>query len=475
MPQRGPFAVIALCVFPVVLWGLAVPLDTRFVDPATSLSSVAVVFALVGVSAFAVNLILGSRLPFVHRFFGGLENLYRVHRIVGRATLLLLLTHAALMIASRATVSLTDALGLLLPSAGWTVFFGVVALGAMTLAVALTLYARLSHEMFVYVQRSLGFVFLVATLHVFGTPGTKAVSFPLTLYLGALSAVAVLAFAYRSLFGNVLVLRHDYDVTSVRRLDRDVVEITMSPRGKRLEFTPGQFLYVTFYSSAFNAQFHPVSVTSEGETAMIALRPGDVSNQFHPFSITSAPQDPDLRIVVKAVGDYTSALHKLDEGATARVEGPYGEFSYLNVPNRRQIWIAGGIGVTPFVSMARSLDASTAYEIDLYYATKRAHEAYFLDEFSSISEKTPSFRVIAVPEDRSGLVTAERVEATSGGLTDKDTLICGPPAMIDSLRAQLGAKGVPKRRIHFENFGFRPRPRPQRRPAPSDEPSAVAR
>jgi predicted ferric reductase len=440
-------------VVPVALWATAAPLSGRFADLTTALASLSVISAVTGVTAFALNLVLGARLGFVQSSFGGLDNLYLVHRATGRIAFLLLVGHALLMAASRATVSVSGALALFTPASGWTIFLGVIALAAMTVAIVLTLYVRLGHEVFVYVQRAFGFIFLVATLHVFMTPGAKAASPALKWYLAVVSAVGIAAWAYRSLFGNLLVRRHSYLVTAVEELDPSVVEIAMRPTNGALRFIPGQFVFVTFYSSEFNSQFHPFSVGSEGESGIVSLRPGDVSSQFHPFSITSTPDDAELRVVVKAVGDYTTALHRLDRGASARIEGPYGRFSYVNARSKRQVWIAGGIGITPFLSMARSI-TSEAYDIELYYCFKTRDQAYFLEELCRLAEQEPRLVVRPFPEDQLGFITAGVVEEGSGDLTDRDILLCGPPGMIESLRAQFQDRGVSAERIHSEEFGF---------------------
>src|SRR5918992_1170279 len=246
-PRRalGPALVVVLVAIPVVLWATAAPLGPRFGDLSTSLTNLGVAFGLAGVSAFAVNLVLGARIGFAD---------------------------------------------LLFTSGGFVVIYGIVAFIGMAIAIGMTLYKRLSHEGFIYVQRTFGVIFLIASMHVFMTPGIKASSRPLTIY--------------RSVFGNLLVRRHDYLVTGARRLDRWVVEITMTPKaGKPFTYFPGQFVFVTFFSNEFEAQFHPVSIEHEGEYAIVTLRPGQISNQFHPFSLTSAPGEKNLRIAVKAVGD----------------------------------------------------------------------------------------------------------------------------------------------------------------------------
>jgi len=136
------------------------------------------------------------------------------------------------------------------------------------------------------------------------------------------------------------------------------------------------------------------------------------------------------------------------------VEGPYGSFSHQNVPRARQLWIAGGIGVTPFLSMARALRDHDRVDVDFYYCVEREEEAHFLDELRAIAARRRGFRVVLVPRDRDGLLNVERLAAQQPDLRAADVLICGPPAMIESLRGQLVAAGVPAEQIHAEEFGF---------------------
>ncbi len=452
--KRGPLVLAILALVPVWLWAAA-PLGSRFGNATLALGNLSVACALSGLSLFALNIILGARIRFITSFFGGLERMYLVHRVNGRVAFFLLAAHAVLILASRASLSVTDMTSLFDPG-NLTVFLGVLAFVAMTISIGLTLYARLGHEAFVYVQRSFGLAFVLGGLHAFRTPGVKALTSPLTFYLAGLFALALAGYVYRSLFGNVLVRRYDYTVSRVVQLDDYVTEISLLPRRRSLRFIPGQFLFVTFYSDAFNAQFHPFSMSAEDTTAIISLRPGDIRNQFHPFSITSSPEEEGLRVAVKAVGDYTTAMRNLDEGATARVEGPYGSFSYLNAASRKQVWLAGGIGITPFLSMARSL-GNGSYEVHLIHGVKKRAQAYFAEELNRIAASKPGFDVTLVPEDERGLITIDLIEESVGSLDDRDYLICGPPVMIDAISARLVEKGVPRSRIHFERFGFGPR------------------
>jgi len=468
----------AVGIVPLVMWVVAAPLGPRFAGTAQSLMSVATLLALAGVSSFALNLVLGGRIKVLESAFGGLDKLYGVHRINGRVAFCLLLAHGLLMAAAQVVSSGAAGLRFLLPQGGnWTVTFGLIALVLMAVTISLTLYAHLSHETFVYVQRFFGIVFCVAALHTFLVPGTKAISRSLTLYLSALFALGVGAWVYRSLLGERLVPRRSYVIDSVTAVGHDVIEVSMAPRDERsarrsrqkgnersarrsrqkgngsLSFTPGQFVYVTFESEAMRQSFRPFRIAAEGDFGVVSVRPGEVANQYHPFSITSGPTERELRVVVKAVGDYTRAMANLEPGAGVRVEGPYGSFSYLTVNNPRQVWIAGGIGLTPFLSMARSLTPGD-HEIDFYYCMEDGHQGYFLDELYDIADRVPRLRVAPIRRDRLGFVSASDIAGLTPGLSDKDILICGPPAMIDVLENQFVALGVPRRRIHFEKFGF---------------------
>ncbi len=109
--------------------------------------------------------------------------------------------------------------------------------------------------------------------------------------------------------------------------------------------------------------------------------------------------------------------------------------------------------MTPFLSMARSLDGSRK-SIDFYYCVEREPEAHFLDELREIARSRQDFHLVLVARDTDGFLTGERVAREHEDLLSADVLICGPPAMIDNLRSQLRAFGVRDERIHAEEFGF---------------------
>jgi mono/diheme cytochrome c family protein len=104
--------------------------------------------------------------------------------------------------------------------------------------------------------------------------------------------------------------------------------------------------------------------------------------------------------------------------------------------------------------MARSLGTEEGPAVDFYYCVEHADEAHFLDELQAIAALRPDFRVVVVPRDVDGFLTAERLEEELGDLSSAHALICGPPAMITSLKSQLVDRGIPSTQIHAEEFGF---------------------
>jgi predicted ferric reductase len=421
--------IVGLCAIPVLAWAAAAPMGERLVSPPIALLSLSIASALAAAAAFPLTLVLAARLPVVERVFGGLDRVYGAHRATAIGVLVLVLAHGALLIASRATISLAAVPPLFaLTIDSWRVLLGVAAGLVLTAGMFLTLRGGMRHELFVWVQRALGLAFVVAVVHAFAQDSAKSASPLITYYLGLLNAAGVLAFAYRSVFANQVVPRREYRVGSVRQLDADVSEVTLEPLADPLAFAPGQFVFVTFYGSP-------------------------LPEEAHPFSMTSGAGERSLKLVIKRLGDFTAQLKLVDPGTRAKVEGPYGGLSHTRIRNVRQIWIAGGIGITPFLSMARSLDAS-GYEIDLYYATETREQAHFLDELYEIADRDPRVRVVPVRKDNLGRLGAEDVCGTMRDLVHKDILICGPPAMMESLGRQFRALGVPDHRIHAERFSF---------------------
>jgi predicted ferric reductase len=234
-------------------------------------------------------------------------------------------------------------------------------------------------------------------------------------------------FVYRSILSRFLVKKTKYIVDNISYLNNKTVEIAMLPLLEGICFRPGQFIFISFYDK-------------------------DIGLESHPFSISSSCEDNKLRLTIKSLGDFTAKLKSLEIGTVAEVEGPFGRF-YESNSNKDQVWIAGGVGITPFLSMAKSINGSSE-KIDLLYVSKNPSESVCLDNLCEISQEKENFKVLPYYTEMQGRLNAETIERLTGDLKDKIIYLCGPSLMMKSLKYQFAKLNVPKENIRLEEFAF---------------------
>lgn len=404
-----------------------IPLSERFSPPAiwTSLGQIT---GLVGMAAFAVSLILSVRVSTLEDFFGGMNRVYIAHHIIGGISFILLMIHPLLLMMSYLRSSWHFAALFLLPGADWAKNLGIAGLLTMMSLLILTYYIELPYELWRYTHKYLGAAFFAGGLHSFYISSDMN-SGPLRIYMFYLSAFGMLCYVYRTVLGKFFVPRFLYEVRNVVRESTDTIDLILAPAGKRvMNFVPGQFVFVTFQGKGVHAETHP-------------------------FSISSPPVAQGFRLSIKTLGDYTGWLSTIPVGTRASIEGPYGRFSYAFNPNRSYIWIGGGIGITPFVSMAYTVHSGEC-QVDIFYCTRDAREAIYMPTFSSIQSQNPYIRVFPWFSKEKGRLTGEQIARISGAIRTKDIFICGPPIMMHTLKKQLMGLGVKPDHIHTEEFGM---------------------
>jgi predicted ferric reductase len=427
----GWFLVLILALLPVVLWLLSPALTPRFSSFSVGMSNMGQILGLVGAAMFAINLMLSTRLHFIEKLFFGLNRVYYRHSHLGQIAFMLLLFHSLLLIPKYSGGSFYRAALFLLPSNNLAINFGWFALVGMILLIVITLFVPIKYNFWKVTHKFFGLFFFLASLHIWLIPSDVARFLPLRIYMVGISLIGLCAYIYYSLLGKLFVKKLRFVVKAVNPLGDSVVNIIMEPVEKKLQFNPGQFVFVSF----------------KGKW---------ISRESHPFSITSSPDDENISITTKKLGDYTNNLNNLLIGTEVFVEGPYGFFSHTNTKNNKQIWIAGGIGITPFISMAKSLKPSDNYNIELYYCLKNESEAVYLDELQKISMNLQGeFKIIPHYSDLKGFISADVIEKESSNqLKNKDIFICAPPKMISSLKLQFLTKGISKKLIFSEEFSF---------------------
>jgi len=429
--------IILISAVPLIIWALfPYSLDQRFLrsghfNYGMTTTAIGQVLGLVGMAMFALNFVLSARLKWLEGLFGGMNKIYIAHHILGGLAFVLLLLHPLLIVAKYLPNAAMQALTLLLFGTSWDVRFGVIALGLMILFLVLTFFIKLPYHIWKFTHQFLGLAFFFASLHVLLIPSDVTQVNMLKYYMFFLIVLGFAAILYRTVLGFYFVPRLEYMIQEIRAVNSSILEIVMKPKDEErcIRYIPGQFIFIGF----------PDSKGLE---------------EVHPFSLSSQPEGVCISIGVKALGDYTGRMKELKVGDRAVIEGPFGRTSYKYYQTKEQIWVAGGIGITPFLGMARSLKQGDEYKVDLYYSAKDRSEAAFLPELEEIARLNPNFRVIPWMANEKSFLSAEAIVKESEGVLGKEIFICGPPGMMKALKEQFTQWKVPVSKVHSEEFSM---------------------
>jgi len=190
----------------------------------------------------------------------------------------------------------------------------------------------------------------------------------------------------------------------------------------------------------------------------------DAASARHTFSIVSAPFEDELVVATRMRDSaFKRALKSLPVGARAEVDGPFGSLTLHNNRARPAVFIAGGIGITPFISILRQAACDRLpHDLLLLYSNRRPEDAAFLTELQKLATRNARFRLFATmtemgksnqPWDgETRLIDEELVKKVSGDLSAPIYYVAGPPKMIEAVRQTLNRAGVNDDDIRSEDF-----------------------
>ena len=386
---------------------------------------------LVGATAYvlmATNLLLAVRRPWLERLFGPLDQLYAAHRVIGTGILALIGIHLVLI----PTASLVDRDQSLLDSPTAALPLGVLGLLMLVGSVALALSAAVPYDRWQRVHLAIGVAFVILTAHAgvaFG--GWLTITSPAGVLLGLFAVIGLASLALRVSSRARGGLR--YTVAEVHQRERSV-ELVLQPAGRPMvDHRPGQFLFL--------------------EAA------ADGAIETHPFTLTSTPGA--VSVLVRDGGDWTQRLQStVAVGDSVSVEGPFGAFCPpLTESTGRQVWVAGGSGVTPFVSALRT--ATRAAEdrgdstVELVVAARDAADAPCWAELNAMAAELPWLTLtpaFSASECRVDAAMVGRLAARNPGA---DWYLCGPAGLIDVASRTLAATPGAATEVHREYYQWR--------------------
>lgn len=375
--------------------------------------------------------VLATRLRSLERWFGGLDRMYFWHRQYALWAMLLLIPHV--LVTGRADAGMTPQQVTAFTQAGR--LFGAVALFGLLALVVISLgrvsqILRISYERWLFVHRLIGLLLLIALVHGWALDRVIGGSVPLKAIYLAIAAAGLVAYGYDELVLRRRAPTADYLVDEVSRPSPQITDVVLTPTGDGVPAKGGQFVYLRIG--------------------------GDQAWREHPFSVAGVSANGSVRLTIRTLGPDTQRMHaNLRPGLPATVTGPYGMFDH-SVGGSRQIWIAGGIGIAPFLGWLTAADLTEPDHIDLFYCTTTETEAVFLSELSAAADQLPNLVVYPVFSRDSGRLTTDRIVSLAGPLqADTHVFLCGPADMVESLTRDLGRCGIPREYIHAEHFAFR--------------------
>lgn len=359
-------------------------------------------------TALSLTFLLSTKARFLEVIFHGIENMYFYHKVLGTLTLVWLLLH---YFAMRGGGTFAGALGL----ASLGMFFSVILVAFFG--------RKLKYEVWRYIHRLVYLAYLLGLTHAYLLGPAQLFGFNLlSLVVNGFAIVGVVSGFYIMFVYQEVGFSYKGRIKSVKQINHDTVELEIE-LNKSFDYEYGQFSFLKIMQPGFEKAPHPFSISGgSGKT---------------------------IFFTAKASGDHTKQMYQdLKAGSLVKVDRAYGHMK-LTEGRQTQVWIAGGIGVTPFLSFIRE-NTKTDKNIDFFYAYTGEENTVHVDMINDYASKNPNVKVHLVDSNVSGFLNFDDYELSS----DTTVFMCGPVKMMDHFASVFKAKNSDVELV-YEGFTFR--------------------
>jgi len=390
-----------------------------------------------GLAMMGLQFGLTARFQYVTEPWGE-DVIYHFHRQISLIAVGLVVVHPAILVVVQpqllAPSNMLDA-----PLSAYFAFLSIFSVIALVVTALWRLALKIKYETWHHIHVVLAVVAITAgVVHMAGSGFYLVDPWKRTLWIG-LAMFWIGLLLYVRIAKPLFMLRRPYIISEVRKERGDTMTLVMRPDGHPgFRFSPGQFGWLTLWGSPFKLTAHPFS-----------------------FSSSAADADGRVEMTIRSLGDFTSKIEQVPTGKRVYLDGPYGAFTIGN-PADMHVLIAGGIGVTPMMSMIRTFaDRGDKRPVVLLYGVQDWDSITFREELEALKARlnlTIVYVVAKPPPDwtgERGFINADMFRRhLPPPYSDHEYFICGPNVMMDAIEKALGEMNVPMSKYHSERYSF---------------------
>lgn len=403
-----------------ILWLLIKPI--REISVMSEYSQLLAAFALV---AFGFINFISTRHKILDYLFDGLDKSYVYHKYLSISALILVIIHNITIEIGK---GIERAQGIPIPRDPYAMY-GAFSMYLFIIIILIALLAKkLNYERWKTIHKFMIIPYAFGIYHYYGSATYAVFSMnPFTLWLNIINCIGILSIIYSIFFYEKVSFKYKFKIKKLEIIANETLEITGASLGNNMEFKPGQFAFIKIIGK---------------------------DNKFlsHPFTISQAPKKGEIQFTIKSLGDDTRVLlDTLKVNDEFSVSGPHGRFDY-KTGLKNQIWIAGGIGVTPFRSFSQA-KVPKDFSVDFFYAYNNEEEGAYTAELETLTSDNLRLHLFNAKEK--GFLSAEEICKYVNTKENFDIYFCGPKPMRDALIKQFKNSAVNIGNFHYEHFQFK--------------------
>ncbi len=415
-------------------------------------------YSTILMTLISFNILLATRIKFLEKIFSGLDKVYLAHKYSAYFIFILIILHISFISESESILTGFFIFSRDIADTLKSLFFALIIISALPNIPIVNKIFNIPYHIWKYTHYLMGVLFLIGIYHSVGVHTFTFTNNTLSIYMYTVYIIGVLAFIYKTFLYKFLKRQYVYKIIERKSFNGglDFVSFILSPLNEKkiMKWKAGQFAFFKFEKEGME--------------------------EIHPFTISNTSNEKgEIRISIKKLGDWTNKIiseKRILAGDNIIVDGPYGKFISQKNKNNIEIWIAGGIGVTPFLAMLEdykkeNIKNNINKNIIFVWSVKNEIEAIYKEEIENNIPENIKF--ILHDTSKSGFFKLESLNNIIKNIIlsrdnkenkeeDKKEIeiyknvavyTCGPKFLNESIIKD--AKSLNIKNINFEEFNFR--------------------